>query len=277
MHASWTFGKIFGIPIGAHSGWLLLFILATWSLAGSYFPGKHPGWPLAAYWLAGMLTSLLFFISLLLHELGHAVVAQHEGVPVRGITLFLLGGVAQFSREPSTPGAEFRIAAAGPLVSLLLGLWLSWLGSFAGAAAWGAPASYLGHVNLLLAGFNLLPGLPLDGGRLLHATLWAFGPDNSGATRIAARVGLGIASLFMLGGVLQMLNGQLFSGLWIIFIAWFLQNAARQSCLQMELREKRFTENTERKRESTERKAGRVVRIPKSEVLAVTDSGLRTC
>jgi Zn-dependent protease len=116
-----------------------------------------------------------------------------------------------------------------PVASLVLGLGLRWLGSLADNAAWGAPALYLGRINLLLAGFNLLPGLPLDGGRLLHATLWAFSPDDSGATRIAARVGIAIAAPFILGGVLQMLNGQLFSGLWIIFIGWFLQNAARQS------------------------------------------------
>jgi Zn-dependent protease len=113
MRATWTFGKVFGIPVGAHSGSVLLFLLVTWSLTTSYFPGASPGWPVAAYWLVGLLTSLLAFASLLAHEVAHAVVAQREGVPVRSITLFLLGGIAQLCREPPTAGAEFRIAAAG--------------------------------------------------------------------------------------------------------------------------------------------------------------------
>jgi Zn-dependent protease len=233
MHASWTLGRLFSIPIGIHSGWLFIFGLVTWSLASGYFPSQHPGWPGAAYWLVGLATSLLFFVSLLLHELAHAIVAQRNGVPVRSIILFLLGGVAQFSREPATAGAEFRIAAAGPLASLGLGLGLNWLGSFADNAAWGTPVSYLGRINLLLGGFNLLPGLPLDGGRLLRATLWAFGHDRSHATHIAAGVGLGIAYLFIFGGVPFVFSGQFLNGLWIVLIGWFLQSTATNSRQQV--------------------------------------------
>ncbi len=229
MRTSLTFGKIFGIPIGAHTSWFLIFILVTWSLATGYFPDEYPGWSAAAYWLTGLLMSLLFFASVLAHELGHAVVALREGVPVRGITLFVFGGVAQIGREPPTAGAEFRIAAAGPLVSLLLGLGLSGLGLLAGNAAWGAPAVYLGRINLVLVGFNLIPGFPLDGGRMLRAALWALGRDFHNATRIASLVGQSVAFLFILGGVFQMFTGQFFNGLWIAFIGWFLHSAAAES------------------------------------------------
>jgi CBS domain-containing protein len=155
---------------------------------------------------------------------------------VRGITLFLLGGITQLSREPPTAGAEFRIAAAGPLVSLMLALGLNWFGSLVCNAAWVAPVLYLGRINLLLAGFNLLPGFPLDGGRLLRALLWAFGCDVARATQIAAQVGLVIASLFILGGFFQMFNGQSFTGLWIVFVGWFLYSAAVRSWQQGALR-----------------------------------------
>jgi Zn-dependent protease/CBS domain-containing protein len=237
MRASLTFGKVFDIPIGVHSSWFVVFALVTWSLAAGYFPGEYPGWSTATYWLVGLVTSLLFFGSVVAHELGHAVVALREGVQVRGITLFVFGGVAQIGREPSTAGAEFRIAAAGPLVSLLLGLGLSALGRSAGNTAWGASAVYLGRANLLLVGFNLIPGFPLDGGRMLRAVIWALGRDFRSATRVASLVGQGIAFLFILGGVLLMFGGQFFNGLWIAFIGWFLQSAAAQSWQQVEVRD----------------------------------------
>jgi Zn-dependent protease len=237
MRAPLTFGRVFGIPIGAHSSWLVVFVLVIWSLATGYFPSEYPGWSSAAYWLVGLLTGLIFFASVLAHELGHAVVALREGVPVRGITLFIFGGVAQIGREPPTAGAEFRIAIAGPLVSLLLGLTLSALGRFGGETMWGASAVYLGRINLILFGFNLIPGFPLDGGRVLRAALWALGGSFRSATRMASLAGQGVAFLFILGGVFQMFSGQLFNGLWIAFIGWFLQSAAAQSWQQVELRD----------------------------------------
>lgn len=237
MRASLNFGRILGIPIGAHSSWLIIFVLVTWSLAAGYFPSGYPGWSTATYWLVGLATSLLFFGSVLAHELGHAAVALREGVPVRSITLFIFGGVAQIGREPPTAGAEFRIAAAGPLVSLLLGLGLNGLGNLGGDTALGAIALYLGRINLLLFGFNLIPGFPLDGGRMLRAALWAYGRDFRNATRIAARVGQGIAFLFIIFGVFQMFGGQFFNGLWIAFIGWFLQNAASESWQQVMVRD----------------------------------------
>ena len=237
MRNSLTVGRIFGIPIGVHSSWFLIMVLLTWSLATNFFPAEYPGWTPQAYWLVGLLTSLLLFASVLAHELGHSVVALREDVPVRGITLFAFGGVAQIRREPPTAGAEFRIAAAGPLVSLLLGLLLGGLGLLAGDAAWGAPAVYLGRINLLLVGFNLIPGFPLDGGRMLRAALWGLGQDFRSSTRIASIIGQGIAFLFILGGVFQMFSGQFFNGLWIAFIGWFLQSAAAQSWQQVVTRD----------------------------------------
>jgi Zn-dependent protease len=234
---SLTFGRLFGIPLRVHTSWFLIFVLVSWSLAAGYLPSEYPGWTATAYWLVGWLTSLLFFGSVVAHELGHAVVALREGVPVRSITLLIFGGVAQIGREPPTAGAEFRIAIAGPLVSLALGLGLSGLGVLASRAAWGAPAVYLGRINLLLAGFNLIPGFPLDGGRLLRAGLWAWGRNFRQATYAASRVGQVVAYGFVLIGVYQALSGRLIDGLWIAFIGWFLNNAAVGSWRQVALRE----------------------------------------
>jgi len=238
MRASLTFGKILGIPIGVHSSWFLVAALVTWSLASSYFPKEYPGWATGIYWLVGVVTALLFFGSVLLHELGHSVVALREGVPVRSITLFVFGGVAQIRREPPTAGAEFRIAIAGPLTSLGLAAAFGLLGLTAVISpVAGAPAVYLTRINLMLALFNLIPGFPLDGGRVLRAVLWKAGDDFRSATRWASRIGQGVAYLFILFGVSQMFFGRFMDGLWIAFIGWFLNNAATSSDQQAALRD----------------------------------------
>jgi Zn-dependent protease/predicted transcriptional regulator len=239
MRTSILIGKIKGIPIQLHISWFLIAILITWSLAGGYFPRAYPGWSQPAYWLVGAFASVLFFASVLLHELGHSIVALREKVPVKNITLFVFGGVAQISREPDSPGAEFRIAIAGPLVSLLLAGGFSLLGRLAGmAATLAAPLTYLGIVNLILAVFNLIPGFPMDGGRVLRAALWKWRSDLRSATLWASRVGQGFSFIFMLAGVAQILfSGNFFNGLWAIFIGWFLNNAARSSYQQVLMRE----------------------------------------
>lgn len=238
MRASLRFGTLFGIPIGAHASWFLVLALVTWSLAAGYFPQEYPGWEAATYWGVGALTALLLFSSVLLHELGHAVVAQREGVPVRGITLFVFGGVAQIGREPPTAGSELRIALAGPLTSLALAGGFSLLGlAVAFAPVLAAPAVYLGRLNLLLALFNLLPGFPLDGGRVLRAVLWGLGSNFRTATRWATAVGQGLAFLFILAGVGQLFFGNVLNGLWIAFIGWFLHTAAESSYQQVALRD----------------------------------------
>jgi len=227
-----SLGRIFGIPVRLDYSWFLILALLTWLLGARYFPGEFPDWPQGLYWLTGVLTALAFFASLLLHELGHSVVALRHKVPVRSITLFVFGGVAQIGGEPPSAKAEFRIAVAGPLVSLALAL------AFYGAQPLldTVPpllgmARYLTYINLAVALFNLIPGYPLDGGRVLRAILWAAMRDLRRATVIAANVGRGFGMLFIFLGVWELLGGNL-GGLWLAFIGWFLESAASAQILQ---------------------------------------------
>jgi Zn-dependent protease/predicted transcriptional regulator len=230
MRGSLSLGKILGIPIRLHASWFLIAILVTWTLAAGYFPQENPGWTPASYWIVGAIASLLLFASVLLHELGHSVLALREKVPVKSITLFIFGGVAQIGREPPTAGAEFRIAIAGPLTSLGLAAAFGGLGALLSEyAVLATPLAYLGRINLLLALFNMIPGFPLDGGRVLRAALWQFGGNLRNATRWASRAGQVVAFLFIGLGAMQFLLGGSFNGLWFIFIGWYLNSAARAS------------------------------------------------
>lgn len=238
MRGSIGLGRILGIPIRLHLSWFLIAALITWSLAVGYFPLANPGWDAVTYWIVGAAASVLFFASVLLHELGHSVLALREQVPVRSITLFIFGGVAEIGREPPTAGAEFRIAIAGPLTSLgLAGLFAGFGALLSDYATLAAPLAYLGSINLLLAAFNMIPGFPLDGGRVLRAALWSFSGDMSRATRWASRTGQAVAVLFILLGVVQFLLGGLVNGLWLAFIGWYLNSAARSSYQQVQLRD----------------------------------------
>lgn len=228
MRTTLKLGKISGIPIQVHLNWFLVAGLVTWSLARGFFPRGFPDWDQGWYWLAAIATALLFFLSVLAHELGHALVAVREGVPVRSITLFIFGGIAHIAREPETARAEFRIVGAGPLASFLLAGLFGLVAALPGLGPEiRSPAVYLSWINLVLGLFNLLPGFPLDGGRLLRALLWAWGKDYQRATRWAVFAGLIIAGLFMLGGTMLMLFGNPFNGLWLAFIGWYLAGAAR--------------------------------------------------
>ena len=230
MRGSLTLGRILGVPIRLHSSWFLVAALITWSLASGYFPQEYPGWTTMTYWIVGAVTAVLYFASVLLHELGHSIVALREKVPVRSITLFIFGGVAQIGDEPQTAGAEFRIAIAGPLASFALaGLYGLLRLAVPGDTPLTAPAAYLGRINMMLALFNLIPGFPLDGGRVLRALLWGLGGSFRTATRWASRVGRGVAYMFILLGVGQMFLGSFLNGLWTAFIGWFLNNAAESS------------------------------------------------
>jgi len=231
-------GRILSIPVGLHWTWFLIFGLVTWSLALGYFPTEYPSLSATAYWFLGAVTSLLFFGSVLLHELGHSVVALRHQIPVHSITLFIFGGVAQIEREPQTPGAEFRIAIAGPLTSLGLavvfgGLW--WLDRMIPYLA--APSIWLMRINLALAVFNLIPGFPLDGGRVLRAVVWKLSGSFHRATQIAASSGQLVAFGFMGLGVFTILGGNFFNGLWLAAIGWFLQNAAATSYAQANMQQ----------------------------------------
>jgi Zn-dependent protease/predicted transcriptional regulator len=227
-------GRVLGIPIGLDYSWFLIFGLITWSLAASYFPAQYPDWPGMLYWITGLVTSLLFFASVLLHELGHAVVARRFGVPVRSITLFVFGGVAQIGQEPPSAGAEFWIALAGPVVSGALAVVFDGLRNAAvPATPLQALGTYLVYINAMLALFNLIPGYPLDGGRIFRAIVWEATHSLRRATQIAAGLGRLIAYLFIVIGVWQIVTGHLFNGLWIVFIGWFLESAAASSGRQV--------------------------------------------
>jgi Zn-dependent protease/CBS domain-containing protein len=237
MSGSFTLFKLFGIPIRINLSWLLVVALVTWSLGAGYFPQEYRGLPAMTYWILGGITSILFFASVLVHELAHSLVARREGVPVRSITLFIFGGVSEIGEESPSPGAEFRISVVGPLTSLVLaaffGLLLPRLTSSQVAAA---PAVYLGRINLLLALFNLIPGFPLDGGRVLRSILWKLGNNLQLATRWAARIGQLVAFLFIIAGAALLFTGNVLNGLWLAFIGWFLNSAAQSSARDVALR-----------------------------------------
>ena len=237
MEASLKLGRIRGIVVGIHYSWLIIFGLLTYSLAEWFFPVVYGDWSATRYWVVAAIASLLLFASVLAHELGHSFVAQSKGIPVRSITLFVFGGVASIERDTERPGDEFRIAIAGPLVSALIGgisLALLLLAPVPDAVA--AILEYLTWANLVLAVFNLVPGYPLDGGRVLRAVVWAMTDNRDRATRIAARAGVVVGYLFMLGGVVYALAlNSLVSGIWLAAIGWFLRGAAEQSYQQVAL------------------------------------------
>lgn len=222
-----SLGRILGIPIGLDYSWFLIFVLLTWTLAVSYFPAEFKNWPAAQYWIVGAATAIMLFVSVLLHELGHSIVALRYKIPVRSITLFIFGGVAQIGAEPPSAAAEFWIAIAGPVVSFGLAASFGLLQPvFTGVAPLLALAKYLAYINGTLAVFNLIPGFPLDGGRVFRAIVWGITHSLRRATVIAASVGRFIGFLFILLGVWQLLGGNFVNGLWIAFIGWFLESAA---------------------------------------------------
>jgi Zn-dependent protease len=236
MEASVKLGRIWGIPIGLHTSWFIIFALITWSLATGYFPTEYPQLSQATHWLLGVLTSGLFFGSVLAHELGHAYLALRYGIPVKAITLFIFGGVAQIGAEPRSPRQEFWIAIAGPIVSLSLALIFGALFLLdRGIAILAAPSLYLMRINGLLALFNLIPGFPLDGGRVLRAIVWKLSGNFQQATRIASFSGQAIAFGFIGYGLFTLLTDNFFNGLWLVFIGWFLQNAAASVLSQVNL------------------------------------------
>ena len=236
-------GKLFGISIRLHYSWFFIFALITWALAANYFPATYPNWSLTMKIGAGLITSFLFFGSVLVHELMHSLVALKEGIQIQSITLFILGGVSQMTGEPRTAKDEFRMAGAGPLSSLILGgifLWIYFTlrSAATGAAQFGAAiAYYLGFINILLGVFNLVPGFPLDGGRVLRSLLWWRGKNLQSATRISSNIGRGVGFLFIFGGIWLIFSGNFFNGVWLALIGWFLESAAAGSYRQMLLQD----------------------------------------
>ncbi|HZF07396.1 MAG TPA: site-2 protease family protein [Thermoanaerobaculia bacterium] len=235
--------KVFGFPINLDPSWFFIAVLLTLSLAQQYFPQAHPGLPSATYWAMGVAGALGLFVSVVLHELSHAVVARRYGLRIRGITLFLFGGVAEMADEPPTPKAEFWMAIAGPVASVLLGLAFSGLAGIAAPAGhalgWPVPVvgvlAYLGFINLTLGIFNLVPAFPLDGGRVLRSALWHWKKSLRWATRITSAIGSGFGLLLMGLGLLSILRG-MWGGLWFLLVGLFVRGAAASSYQQLLLR-----------------------------------------
>jgi Zn-dependent protease/CBS domain-containing protein len=219
-------GRIGGVEVRINWSWLVIFALIVWSLADGVFPSQNPGLSGGVHLAMAIVAALLFFASLLLHELGHAWQARREGMEIDGITLWLFGGVSQFKTQFTTAGAEFRIAIAGPLVSLALGVLFVLIALAGLPSAVDGVAAWLGYINLALLVFNLIPALPLDGGRVLRAALWQLRGDLRWATRIATDIGRGFGYLFIGLGVAMFIFQGSFSGAWLAFIGWFLLQAA---------------------------------------------------
>ena len=236
---SWRLGRLLGVEVRIDSSWLLIFLLVTWTLAAGYFPRSYPGRAVALYWVIGIGTSLLFFASVLAHELSHSVVARSQGEKVERITLFLFGGAAQIADEPRNALSEFTMAIAGPLASFMVaGVWaVLWLALRSFSALLGGAFYYLALINVGLGVFNLIPGFPLDGGRVLRSIIWGVTKNLRLATRIASWAGQTVAFLLVLLGVLQLFGGNWLNGLWTVMIGWFLRNAAVSSYRQLVLRE----------------------------------------
>jgi Zn-dependent protease/CBS domain-containing protein len=237
-------GSLLGFEIRLHASWFVVFFLVFFTLSAGVFPATAPGQSQAAYLVMGALGTLLFFASLLLHEISHSVVARAKGIPMRGITLFLFGGLAHTSREPDTPEDELQIAGVGPVVSLLLGALFLGLAGLGRSQEWGdgfiAVSQYLGVINVALAVFNMLPGFPLDGGRVFRALTWKYSGDLERATRWATTGGRWIGAALIALGIFDAFAGALVGGVWLVFIGLFLRSAAdmaaRQFALEQALR-----------------------------------------
>ncbi len=232
---AWKVATIMGIPIRVHFSWFIVFGLITWSLSTHYFPKAAPDLPVAAYWIKGTLAALLLFASVAFHELSHAYVARKYHIPITGITLFIFGGIAQMKGEPPHPKAEFRMAIAGPLSSFFLS-GLFFLVSVNTVGGPRALFSYLAQINFILGAFNLIPGFPMDGGRILRSVLWSRTKDYFYATQKASNFGQRIALFFVIFGLFLIFSGSS-GGLWLLLIGWFLYMAAQSSQQQATLQE----------------------------------------
>ena len=233
MGSGWKVGRLAGIDISIHPSWLVIAFLITYSLAGSQFPRQFRGWTEGQYWIVAGATAALFFGSVLAHELSHAILARRFGLKVEGITLFIFGGVTSIDTDSRTPREEALIAAAGPATSLLIGAVLVGVDAFVDQPQLGALIGWLGFVNIALWIFNLIPGFPMDGGRVLRALIWKLRGDRLTATRNAAVVGRLLAyALVGLGVFIALQPGGIVSGLWLAVIGWFLSNAAETTLMQ---------------------------------------------
>jgi Zn-dependent protease/predicted transcriptional regulator len=241
MRSNIKLGKISGIEIGLHYSWFIIAALIVFSL-GEHFRQVYPHWGTSQIWITALFTAVLFFVSLLLHELSHSLVAQARGLKVKAITLFALGGVSQIEDDATDAKTEFWVAIAGPIACLIIGfgclavaVGLGWRRLAEPRTGVTAVLVWLGYINVALAVFNMIPGFPLDGGRVLRAIVWAITKNADGSTRTAARVGQVVAFLFILYGIWGFFKGAGFNGLWMVFIGWFLMDAAKASYAQVDI------------------------------------------
>jgi len=233
--------RLFGFQVNLDVSWLLIALLITWTLAAGLFPESYPGLPPKMYWWMGITGAAGIFFSIVFHEFCHSLVARHYGLNIRGITLFIFGGVAEMEKEPTTPKSEFLMAIAGPLASFLLAFVFQQIHLLAKANEWSifiiGVTYYLAYLNTILAVFNLVPAFPLDGGRMLRATLWAWKKNLREATRIASQIGSGFGLAMMALGVLAILQGFFIAGMWWFLIGMFLRFTATASFKQILLQE----------------------------------------
>jgi Zn-dependent protease/CBS domain-containing protein len=235
-----TLVKLFGFEVKIDFSWLLLGLLITWTLAQGLFPHFYEGYQTMTYWLMGVAGALGLLVSIVFHELWHSLIARKFGLPMKGITLFIFGGVAEMTEEPPSPKAEFFMAVAGPISSIIFGLGLfgiTFLGDFLG---WPQPITgvinYLAILNLILAGFNLLPAFPLDGGRVLRSVLWGWKDNIRWATQLSSKIGGGFGIALIILGLIEVITGNFIGGIWMFLIGMFIRGASQTAYKQMLLR-----------------------------------------
>ena len=234
---SFRVARVFGIDIEIHFSWLVILGILAWALSEGFFPTQYEGWATSTYWIVGTISAVLLFLTVLIHELAHALVALRKGLEVPRITLFIFGGVSHLGRQPRTAGEEFFISAAGPLTSVLVAVvtaGLAWFFSTRNEQA-EAVFTYLAFVNVLLAIFNTLPGFPLDGGRVLRSIVWKKTGSFRRATRVAGAVGQAFGYGIIVLGLLLFFTGNTFNGIWFALIGWFLLTAARAESGSLQL------------------------------------------
>lgn len=235
-----TLFRLFGFEVKIDASWLFLAVLVTWSLAAGLFPQQYEGFPPATYWVMGVAGALGLFISIVFHELGHSLVARRFGIPIRSITLFIFGGVADMGGEPPNAKSELWMALAGPATSIVLGA-VFYASSVAASAADASPAvtavlGYLALINVILAAFNILPAFPLDGGRVLRALLWAAKRNLRWATRISSAIGSAFGAILIGLGIVYFLYGSFIGGIWWVMIGLFVRHASSASYQQLLMR-----------------------------------------
>jgi Zn-dependent protease/CBS domain-containing protein len=228
--------KLLGFEVRLDLSWIFIAILVVWSLSEGYFPYFYQDLSTQTYWIMGVVGAMGLFVSIIVHEFAHSLVAQQFGMPMKGITLFIFGGVAEMGDEATSPKGEFLMAIVGPITSIVLAALFYW-GARLGQNLWSTPIfgvlEYLGFINAILAGFNLLPAFPLDGGRVLRSILWAVKKNLKWATRIASYIGVGFGLLLVVLGIFSFFRGNYVGGMWWVLIGMFLQGAARMSYQQI--------------------------------------------